>query len=381
MSDDTPKTPIKLTHYSHGAGCGCKLSPAILDQILAHSTQGPGTGALKNLLVGNSARDDAAAYALEEEGGQVLLSTTDFFMPIVDDPFEFGRIAAANAISDIYAMGGRPILALALLGWPVDKLPPEVAGQVLEGARATCAEAGIALAGGHSIDSPEPIFGLAVNGLVARENLMENGGAKPGDLLWLTKPLGVGILSTAQKKGLLREEDEGVAAASMMRLNTIGALASHLPGVHAMTDVTGFGLLGHLSEMCAASELAATLHMEAILTLSDLPHYIEAGAIPGGTGRNWESYGHRVGPLSQEQKLILCDPQTSGGLLIAASRDAAKELQALFTDHGLWAHLDPVGELTSREGLFREEEDVPTTACIKILQSPEAQLHPAETQA
>ena len=245
---------IRLTQYSSGAGCGCKIAPGVLDEILAH-TPDP-AAADTRLLVGNEGRDDAAAWLLDE-GETVLLSTTDFFMPIVDDPFDFGRIASANAISDIYAMGGRPVLALAVLGWPLDKLGPEIARKVIEGARSICAEAGIMLAGGHSIDSPEPIFGLAVNGLVSRTNLKTNGGGRPGDLLFLTKPLGIGILSTAEKRGGLQVADTGKAAASMARLNRIGIELATLPGVRALTDVTGFALAGHLLEMCRASGVSA----------------------------------------------------------------------------------------------------------------------------
>jgi selenide,water dikinase len=329
---------IKLTQYSHGAGCGCKLSPAVLDSILA--TPNP-LAPDPRLLVGNDKRDDAAALDLGD--GRVLLSTTDFFMPIVDDPYEFGRIASANAISDVYAMGGTPAVAIAILGWPIDKLPPEVAGQVIEGARSICQEAGITLAGGHSIDSPEPIFGLSVNGLVDRVNLKQNDGAQAGDLLFLTKPLGVGVLATAEKRGLLREEDIGCAARSMMRLNSIGQHLAKIEGVHAMTDVTGFGLLGHLGEMCVGSEVRARIDMESLVWLTDLDFYIEQGAIPGGSRRNWESYGHNVAEISEKQRTLLCDPQTSGGLLVAAAPEAKQQVADLLLEHDLWAHMDPIG--------------------------------------
>jgi len=238
---------IRLTQYSHGAGCGCKIAPSVLDKILHSSLPQP---SYDNLLVGNGSRDDAAVYRLPGQGGQCVISTTDFFMPIVDDPFDFGRIASANAISDVYAMGGRPLLAIAVLGWPIDKLSPEVAALVTEGARAVCAEAGIPLAGGHSIDSPEPIFGLAVTGLVEEKNLKQNDTATAGCRLYLTKPLGVGIMTTAQKREILRPEDADVAPAQMRQLNKIGAELGEIPGVRAMTDVTGFGLLGHLAEVC-----------------------------------------------------------------------------------------------------------------------------------
>lgn len=338
------KDPIRLTQYSHGAGCGCKLAPAVLDRILANRVTTP--EAMANLLVGNSSRDDAGAYDLGD--GRVLLSTTDFFMPIVDDPFQFGRIASANAISDIYAMGGEPNMAIAILGWPIDKLAAEVAGEVIDGARSICAEAGVALAGGHSIDSPEPIFGLAVNGLVDLANLKQNNTAKAGDLLFLTKAIGVGILSTAEKKGLLREQDLGVAAQSMMRLNKVGAALGRVSGVHAMTDVTGFGLLGHLTEMCTGSGVDALVRTDAVRTLTDLDYYLELGSIPGGTRRNWDSYGHHVGELSQSDKWRLSDPQTSGGLLVAVSPDAREEVVRILSEAGLHDHLEPIGELRGR---------------------------------
>lgn len=334
----------RLTQYSHGAGCGCKLSPAVLEGILSGHKAVPH----ERLLVGNDSRDDAGAYDLGD--GRALLSTTDFFMPIVDDAEQFGRIAAANAISDIYAMGGAPMMAIAILGWPIDRLPEWVAGQVVGGARAVCAEAGIALAGGHSIDSPEPIFGLAVNGLVAIEHLKTNSGAQPGDLLLLTKALGVGILSTAEKKGLLRPEDAGVAARSMMRLNDVGARLGPIADVHALTDVTGFGLLGHLGEMCAGSGLSARVDIGALRLLTDLDHYLELGAIPGGTRRNLQSYGDRVDGGSERDRHVLADPQTSGGLLVAVAPQALDTVRDVLASAGLGEHLDPIGELVEGDG-------------------------------
>ena len=337
---------IRLTQFSHGAGCGCKLSPAVLDIILADKQSTPAS--VRNLLVGNSSRDDAGAVDLGD--GRALLSTTDFFMPIVDDPFDFGRIASANAISDIYAMGGTPVMAIAILGWPVDKIPAEVAGLVIDGARAVCAEAGIALAGGHSIDSPEPIFGLAVNGVVPIDRLKHNDAAKPGDKLFLTKSIGVGILSTAEKKGLLRDEDVGVAAESMMRLNSIGAQLSEIPGVNAITDVTGFGLLGHLGEVCVGSGVNAVIDLANVKLLTDLDYYLEAGAIPGGTGRNWESYGHRVAEISERDRWVLADPQTSGGLLVSVAADVATGVEHCLKAAGLGLWAEPIGEVVAREG-------------------------------
>jgi len=321
---------IRLTQYSHGAGCGCKISPAILDKIL-HSNLNFSTD--PRLLVGNDKRDDAAIWDLGD--GNALISTTDFFMPIVDDAFDFGRIASANAISDVYAMGGRPVLAIAILGWPVDKLPPEAAQKVLEGARTICAEAGIALAGGHSIDCPEPVFGLAVNGLVATKEIKRNSTATEGCLLYLTKALGVGILSTAQKKGLLAETDAAIALRSMVTLNKLGESLGKLDAVKAMTDVTGFGLLGHLSEMCEGSGLSATIDPAKVPTISTVHQYLEKGCIPGGTVRNWASYGHKVRLAAENQKFLLADPQTSGGLLVAVTPEGAKEVEHLFAQHGL----------------------------------------------
>jgi selenide,water dikinase len=339
---------IRLTQYSHGAGCGCKISPQVLEQMLAtvKTVNEPDA----RLLVGNATRDDAAVWDLGN--GQGLVSTTDFFMPIVDDPYQFGYIAAANAISDVYAMGGKPVLAIAILGWPVDKLAPEVAGRVLEGGRAACQAAGIVLAGGHSIDCPEPIFGLAVNGLVALPHLKTNAGAQPGDVLFLTKPLGVGILSTAEKKGLLHPEHQGIAAENMMRLNRIGTELGALQGVTALTDVTGFGLLGHLLEVCTASGVQATLqlaHIPFLLPLPTLREYIQRNSVPGGTQRNWASYGHQVQPLAPEHIALLADPQTSGGLLASVRPQAVEQVQQVLQQVGLAAHVQPIGVLEASD--------------------------------
>ena len=322
---------VKLTEYSHGAGCGCKIAPAVLDTILGQTTKGPD---FPNLLVGNHERDDAAVYDLGD--GSAVISTTDFFMPIVDDPLTFGRIAATNAISDVYAMGGTPLMAIAILGWPVNDLPPEVAGLVVEGGRQACADAGIPLAGGHSIDSPEPIFGLAVNGRVDIRHLKKNGGARVGDRLFLTKPIGVGILSTAQKKKKLRPEDALLATEQMVRLNKIGAVLGTLDYVHAMTDVTGFGLLGHLTEMCRASNASATVRLTDVPLINDviLDYYLELGCIPGGTKRNWASYGHNVHLDNERAKWLLADPQTSGGLLCAVAADKAEAFRQVCVQNG-----------------------------------------------
>jgi selenide,water dikinase len=334
--------PIRLTQYSHGAGCGCKISPQVLEVILA------GSGAQNldpKLWVGNASRDDAAVYAIDEERG--VVSTTDFFMPIVDDPYDFGRIAATNAISDIYAMGGDPLMAIAILGWPVNLLAPEVAREVIRGGRAACDAAGITLAGGHSIDTPEPIFGLAVTGLVEKRFMKRNDTATEGCKLYLTKPLGIGILTTAEKKGVLRAEDQGVARDMMCALNKPGSRFGKLAGVKAMTDVTGFGLLGHLVEMADGSQLTARLDFAAVPRLASVDFYLEQGCVPGGTHRNFESYGERITALTQLQKLLLCDPQTSGGLLVAVEEGEQANFLALASELGL--ELSAIGEFVGRQ--------------------------------
>jgi len=336
---------IKLTQYSHGAGCGCKISPAILDKILHSPLIAPPDPAL---LVGNDKRDDAAV--LDLGNGTALISTTDFFMPIVDDAYDFGRIASANAISDVYAMGGKPILAIAILGWPIEKLPPEAAQKVLEGARAICAAAGISLAGGHSIDCPEPVFGLAVNGIVKIPQLKRNSTATANCSLYLTKALGVGILSTAQKRGLLRPEDAAIALKSMVTLNQLGEAFGQLDGVKAMTDVTGFGLLGHLAEMCEGSGLAAVVEFDKVPVIPSLRYYLGQKCFPGGTQRNWNSYGHKVSALSEEQRYILADPQTSGGLLVAVSEEYTAAFEKSLREVGLPAsHCTAFGRLRTQD--------------------------------
>lgn len=337
---------IKLTQFSHGAGCGCKIAPQVLEKILHSNIQHPTSG---NLLVGNSSKDDAAVYDLGN--GTALISTTDFFTPIVDDAFAFGKIASANAISDVYAMGGKPILAVAVLGFPVDKLPIELAQQIIGGARNICAEANIPLAGGHSIDSPEPIFGLAVNGLVKIEHLKRNNTAKENDLLFLTKPLGVGILSTAQKKGVIEKEDAELMLQQLSALNKIGAELGCIHGVHAMTDVTGFGLLGHLIEMCEGSGLSATLQYSHIPVLDAAKKYLQQNIRPDATTRNWSSYGSKVsfetGVNVMKAFNVLPDPQTNGGLLIAADNAFAKEIVELLLKHNI-VFTTPIGILTKQ---------------------------------
>jgi selenide,water dikinase len=335
----------KLTQYSHGAGCGCKIAPAVLDKILGSSAAS--NKEYPSLLVGNKERDDAAVMDMGD--GTAVVSTTDFFMPIVDDPLTFGRIAATNAISDIYAMGATPMMAIAILGWPIKELPPEVAGKVIEGGRLACEEAGIPLAGGHSIDCPEPVFGLAVTGRVDIKNLKKNGGAKAGATLFLSKPLGVGILATAQKQGKLTAEHQMMAIQSMTTLNKAGAIFGLQSYIQAMTDVTGFGLLGHLSEMCEASDASAHIYFDKVPQLDKdvLQHYLNEKCIPGGTNRNWDSYGHKIGSLSEHQKHILCDPQTSGGLLVAVTEGKEAEFQALALTMGL--QLEAIGKMVERE--------------------------------
>lgn len=303
---------VRLTEYSHGAGCGCKIAPKVLEEIL--KTKGA-QFLYPDLLVGNETKDDAAVFAIDDE--RAIISTTDFFMPIVDDPYDFGAIASVNAISDIYAMGGKPIMAISILGWPVDVLSADIAGLVIDGARDICSKAGIPLAGGHSIDSKEPIFGLAVTGLVDRNDIKSNNSATPGCELFLTKPLGIGILTTANMNKIADQADFQKAVDQMMILNDIGLELSQVPGVMAMTDVTGFGLLGHLIEVCEASQVSAEIEYAKIPVIPAVEKYIAQKSIPGGTNRNYNSYGHKVSPISEVQKAVLCDPQTSGGLLIA----------------------------------------------------------------
>ncbi len=335
---------IKLTQFSRGAGCGCKIAPKVLDEILKTNISVP---ADIKLLVGNSSRDDAAVYDLGN--GMAIISTTDFFMPIVDDAFDFGRIASANAISDVYAMGGKPILAIAILGWPVDKLPAELAQKVLDGSRKICEEAGIPLAGGHSIDSAEPIFGLAVSGLVDIKNLKKNNTAKPGDLIFITKPLGVGVLSTAQKRGVIKEEHVTVMIKQMAQLNKIGEALGKIEGVTAMTDVTGFGLLGHLIEMAEGSNCFAEINYAALPVAEGVREYLAQRIVPDATYRNWNSYSTKTafekGVNVMEAFNLLPDPQTNGGLLIAVDANASEEVKNLLKENGLEKFAEPIGKM------------------------------------
>ncbi|MBN2613900.1 MAG: selenide, water dikinase SelD [Bacteroidales bacterium] len=332
---------IRLTQYSHGSGCGCKISPGVLREIL-HNSVIPAND--PRLLVGNESLDDAAVYDMGD--GTAILSTTDFFMPVVDDPFVFGKIAAINAISDIYAMGGKPFLAIAVLGWPVNKLSSEIAREVVDGGREACKEAGIILAGGHSIDNQEPIFGLAVTGRVRIDQIKRNNTATAGSKLYLTKPLGVGILTTALKLGRLRDKHKHIAAGSMLKLNAIGQDIAEIEGITAMTDVTGFGLLGHLTEVCEGSNLSAVIEFDKIPILAVAGEYIAQNCIPGGTYRNWESYRQIVYLREENDKFILCDPQTSGGLLIAVEEHAVAQTEHLLKTNNIEAV--SFGYLTSR---------------------------------
>ncbi len=340
------ETGIKLTSFSKGGGCGCKIAPSVLQQIVktANSFSSP------QLLVGNESSDDAAVYLLNKE--EAIISTTDFFVPIVDDPFDFGRIAAANAISDVYAMGGNPLLAVAILGFPIDKLPIEIAQQILEGGRSICTEAGIPLAGGHTIDTSEPIFGLAVTGRVLQKNIKKNTGAKTGDVLFLTKPLGTGLLATALKRGVLLEEHYAGLIKQMTALNSIGTELGKLDGVHAMTDVTGFGLLGHAIEMAEGSDISIELTYSALQKMDGADEYLKQRTVPDATFRNWNSYsaktGFEKGVNVMEAFNLLPDPQTNGGLLVAVAPEAVVEIQNLFTENGLGNHTTPIGVCTEK---------------------------------
>lgn len=332
---------VKLTEYSHGAGCGCKISPMLLDEILKTNLS---STFFPELLVGNEHKDDAAAYDLGNSTS--VLSTTDFFMPIVDDAFTFGRIAATNALSDIYAMGGKPLMAISIFGWPIDKLSSDVARQVIDGGRAVCQDAGIPLAGGHSIDSPEPIFGLAVTGIVDNKHLMKNSMAQEDCLIFLTKPIGIGILTTAQKQKKIEDGDIDVAIEAMVTLNKVGATFATLESVVTMTDITGFGLLGHLSEVCEASEISANVWFEKVPLLKNVEKYRALGCIPGGSRKNFMSYGHKISQMTEQQREILCDAQTSGGLLVFVKKDALDEFYESARKAGL--NLEPIGETVAR---------------------------------
>jgi selenide,water dikinase len=338
---------IPLTQLSKSSGCGCKLGPAVLENILAGSAdQAPNA----KLIVGTDTRDDAAAYDLGD--GTALISTTDFFTPIVDDPFDFGRIASVNALSDVYAMGGTPLMALGILGWPVDAQPIEPVAEIMRGARKVCADAGIVLAGGHSVDTPEPLFGLAVNGRVRLEHLKRNSTAQPGDVLYLTKPVGVGLLSNAHRKGMLKPEHANLALNVMLGLNTAGEMFGRLDYVHAMTDVTGFGLLGHLFEMCEGAGLGVEITYASVPLINEaaLRWYIDEGCVPGATMRNWQQVSAATGSLDFYRKAILCDPQTSGGLLVAVDANHLDQYRHVCMAAGLELS-QPIGAFTATRGI------------------------------
>jgi len=348
MTNATENNAYRLTQYARGAGCGCKIAPQVLDEIL----KGQMSGSYPDLLVGNQSHDDAAVYQLNEE--EALISTTDFFTPVVDDPYMFGKVAAANALSDVYAMGGTPLMALAVLGWPVEKLPAALANRVMEGARELCTEAGIPLAGGHSIDAPEPFFGLSVNGRVRPAHLKRNNTAREGDLVLLTKPLGVGLLTTAAKRGQLRAEDEAALYAQLTRLNRIGERLGPVNGVHAMTDVTGFGLAGHLLEMAEGSGLSAELSYSRLPRVESLACYLERQTIPDATFRNWKAMHEKIqlgaGVDAMEAFQLLPDPQTNGGMLLAVAPEALNEVQEILTANGYAAFTAPIGRFTAMQG-------------------------------
>ena len=306
---------IRLTEWSEGSGCGCKIAPAILDQIL--SASGSFSQMDPNLLVGNSQKDDAAVYQVSED--LAVINTVDFFTPIVDDPFDFGRIAAANAISDVYAMGGKPIFANAILSWSVEKIAPELAAKVLEGAKSICKQAGLELAGGHSIAAKDPIFGLSVNGIIHPKKIKTNQGSKEGDLLYITKPIGIGVLATALKRQKITEKDYVNLVDTTCRLNSIGEILGNHEEVHAMTDVTGFGLLGHLLEMAEGANLSARLDLSKLPLVEGIQDYINQFIFPDNTYRNWNAFNSKVNGVKGMDLVKLCDPQTSGGLLISVS--------------------------------------------------------------
>ncbi|MCM5569626.1 selenide, water dikinase SelD [Burkholderiaceae bacterium FT117] len=346
MNAPTSPGPMRLTSFSHGGGCGCKIAPGVLSDILKNTGKLP---VPPQLLVGIETADDAAVWKLNDE--QALVATTDFFMPIVDDPYDFGRIAATNAISDVYAMGGKPIMALAIVAMPIDRLPADTIRRILEGGESVCAAAGIPIAGGHTIDSVEPIYGLVVMGLVHPDRIKRNAGARPGDKLVLGKPLGVGVLSAALKQDKLSDEGYAAMIANTTRLNTPGQALSELDGVHALTDITGFGLLGHTLELCRGARLAARLSMGAVPLIQGVRGFAGEGLFTGASGRNWAAYGQSVAmaaSLGEVDRVLLTDPQTSGGLLVACAPDAVDQVLGIFRRDG-FDQAAVVGELVAGE--------------------------------
>ena len=346
MNDALSSEPIRLTQYSHGGGCGCKIAPSMLREILADTPFATNlAAAYPDLLVGIEHGDDAAVYKLNDT--QAIVATTDFFMPIVDDPYEFGRIAATNALSDVYAMGGRPLFALAIVGMPIGKLPSDVIRQILAGGEAVCKAAGIPIAGGHSIDAPEPIYGLVGIGVVDPRRVKQNANGQPGDHLILGKPLGVGIYSAALKKGLLSPDQYAAMIATTTQLNTAGVELAATEGVHAMTDITGFGLLGHLLEITRASKVAARVDISSLPLLPGAGELAQAGHVTGASQRNWASYGHEADlhpGIAEWQRALLTDPQTSGGLLVSCAPEARRAVLDCFHRHG-FAQAAEIGQL------------------------------------
>jgi len=345
MTTPLPVSP-RLTSLSHGGGCGCKIAPGVLSEILRSTTAMP---LPPELLVGIETSDDAAVYQLNES--QALVATTDFFMPIVDDPFQFGRIAATNAISDVYAMGAQPIMALALVGMPVNVLPLSVIGQILDGGQSVCRDAGIPIAGGHTIDSVEPIYGLVALGLVHPDHIKRNADAQVGDVLILGKPIGVGIMSAALKKEMLNDEGYQAMIANTTKLNTAGPDLAKLKGVHALTDITGFGLAGHLLEMARGAKCTIHLAWDKVPLLPGVAALAEQGCITGASGRNWQGYGTEVSlptQFSAVDQSLLTDPQTSGGLLVSCSKDAVMEVMTIFKQHG-FEHATVIGDVEAKQ--------------------------------
>lgn len=344
--NDTTALPIRLTQFSHGGGCGCKIAPAVLRDILADTPfSSHVAAAYPDLLVGIEHGDDAAVYKLNDE--QAIVATTDFFMPIVDDPFEFGRIAATNALSDVYAMGGRPLFALAIVGMPIGRLPNDVIRQILAGGEAVCKAAGVPIAGGHSIDAPEPIYGLVGIGVVNPRRVKQNAGGRAGDSLILGKPLGVGVYSAALKKGVLSDAQYAAMIAATTQLNTPGGELADAAGVHAMTDITGFGLLGHLLEITRASGVSAEVEAGRLPLLPGVGELAQAGHVTGASARNWASYGGEVvlpDAMPEWQRALLTDPQTSGGLLVSCDPAARGTVLEIFRRHG-FADAAEIGRL------------------------------------
>ncbi|MES2763570.1 MAG: selenide, water dikinase SelD [Bacteroidota bacterium] len=333
---------VKLTQFSKASGCGCKIAPAVLEEILNGCKQDI---VFKNLLVGNETKDDAAVYELED--GNCIISTTDFFTPIVDDAFDFGKISASNAISDIYAMGGKPLIAVAILGWPVDKIPTAIAQQVIKGAQQICTKAGIPLAGGHSVDTQEPLFGLAVTGIVKKQNIKKNNSVKENDILYITKPLGIGVLSTALKRGLLKDDDYKLLLEQTTALNSVGEHLGNLPYVNAMTDITGFGFAGHLLEMLEGSNLSSEIKKEALPIMEAAKEYAKQFVFPDNTTRNYNDQSKHIAGMTDLDFIFYCDPQTSGGLLFSVEPSYENKMDDFLNSKNQF--FAKVGMITSKQ--------------------------------